>query len=88
MTNRPLIRKIIYIACIGILIIPLSFVSLPPSLDDQGNVSNKGGVLSQLREEYDLSQAKLSEIDPASETMKLASLGLRGVAGEHSLAAS
>ncbi len=33
-----------------------------------------------MREEYSLSQAKLAEIDPASETMKLASLGLRGVA--------
>jgi len=34
----------------------------------------------QVGDQYDLSQAKLMEIDPASETMKLASVGLRGVA--------
>ena len=80
MNNRLFYRKIIYIACIGGLIIPLSFISLPPTRNESGNVDNAGGVISQMREEYDLSQAKLAEIDPASETMKLASLGLRGVA--------
>jgi hypothetical protein len=76
--NRPLVRKIIYIACIGVLIIPLSMIALPPTRNEAGNTQS--GVISQLRDEYNLSQAKLSEIDPASETMKLASLGLRGVA--------
>ncbi len=78
MNNRPLVRKIIYIACIGVLIIPLSMIALPPTRNEAGNV--QGGVISQLRDKNNLSQAKLSEIDPASETMKLASLGLRGVA--------
>ena len=33
-----------------------------------------------MRASYGLSQAELGEIDPASETMKMATLGLRGVA--------
>ena len=39
-----------------------------------------GGKLAQLRDEYHLSQAQLGEIDPTSVTIKLATLGLRGVA--------
>ena len=78
--SKPFIRKIIYIAAIGLLLIPLSLVSRPEIRDGDGNIENAGGQLSKLRENYSLSQAKLAEIDPASETMKLASLGLRGVA--------
>ena len=37
-------------------------------------------MLAQLRTRYHLSQAQLGEIDPASVTIKLATLGLRGVA--------
>lgn len=78
--SNPFIRKIIYIACIGGLLIPLSLVSRPETRNADGDIKDAGGVLSMLREKNNLSQAKMSEIDPASETMKLASLGLRGVA--------
>ncbi len=80
MNNRPLIRKIIYIALIGVLIIPLSFIALPETRKADGTIKNAGGVMSRLRNEHELSQARLTEVDPASETMKLASLGLRGIA--------
>ena len=73
-------RKIVYIAVIGLLLIPLSLVSRPATRDGNNDIKDAGGQLSQLRDEYELSQAKMMEIDPASETMKLASLGLRGVA--------
>ena len=83
--NNTFARKIIYIALIGILLIPLSLISRPASRaalvggdDEAGNKSL--AKLAQLRDKYELSQAKMMEIDPASETMKLASLGLRGVA--------
>ncbi len=77
----PAVRKVIYLLLIVVLIIPLSFVALPVTRDASGKIKNEaGGKLSLLREKYSLSQAKLGEIDPASETMKLASLGLRGVA--------
>ena len=75
----PGVRKIIYIVLVALLIIPLSFLALPEIRKD-GRISNTGGVLSVLREKHDLSQVKLSEVDPASETMKLTSLGLRGIA--------
>jgi hypothetical protein len=77
---NPFIRKIIYIACIGGLLIPLSMVSRPETRDGDGEIQDAGGILSAMRDKNDLSQAKMSDIDPASETMKLASLGLRGVA--------
>ncbi len=78
--TNPFLRKIIYIACIGGLLIPLSMVSRPETRDATGEIQDAGGMLSSLRDQYNLSQAKMSDIDPASETMKLASLGLRGVA--------
>ena len=80
------VRKIIYLAIAGALLIPLSLVSRPAArgVNNDGAfdpaLGDPGGKLAQLRDEYDLSQAKLMEIDPASETMKLASVGLRGVA--------
>ena len=73
--NNSFVRKIVYIVIIACLLFPLSMISRP-------SVKNKseGGVLARLRTKHNLSQSELSEIDPASETMKLASLGLRGVA--------
>lgn len=78
--SKSFARKVLYIAIIGGLLIPLSLVSRPATRDKQNAVRDPGGVLSALRDEHELSQALLSEIDPGSETMKLASLGLRGVA--------
>ena len=75
MNNRSFTRKIIYIAIIASLLIPLSIVARPASV-----VPESGGLLANLREKFELSQGQMTEVDPASETMKLASLGLRGVA--------
>ena len=78
MTNRT--KKMIYVALIGALLIPLSMVSRPSTRSADNTIGDGGGVLSQIRHRRDLSSAKISEINPASETMKLASLGLRGLA--------
>lgn len=84
MRSSTFTRKIIYVVCIALLLIPLAMISRPDprTVTAQGLAStdDRGGKLAQLRDEFDLSQAKLMEIDPASETMKLASVGLRGVA--------
>lgn len=79
--NASFVRKVTYIAAIALLLLPLAALSQPAAVGPgkQGGGS-PGGKLSQLREDYGLAQARLGEIDPASETMKLASLGLRGVA--------
>ncbi len=74
------VRKRIYIVILGALLIPLSMVSRPSTRDSENSIKDSGGVLSQIRNQNNLSPAKLSEIDPGSETMKLASLGLRGIA--------
>ena len=53
---------------------PISQLGAPATLEDQG------GKLAQLRDEYELGQSNLGDIDPASETIRLATLGLRGIA--------
>lgn len=72
-------RKIIYISAIAVLLVPLSFISQPATVKKGGSATG-GGLLSRMRSQHRLSQAELSDIDPASETMKLATLGLRPVA--------
>lgn len=81
MNSKSFIRKIIYIALIGALLIPLSLVSRPATVKRPGqSAAPSAGRLAELREQFGLSQTRVSEIDPTSETMKLLSLGLRGVA--------
>jgi hypothetical protein len=81
MNSKSFIRKVIYIVLIGALLIPLSLVSRPATIGAGGDsAGQQGGKLAQLRESYGLSQTRVAEIDPTSETMKLLSLGLRGVA--------
>ena len=53
---------------------PIVWLSAPAT------TTRAGGKLAQLRKNYRLAQVNLGEIDPASETIKLATLGLRGVA--------
>ena len=72
--NITFVRKVIYIVAIALLLFPLFLLGQPATRD------SAGGVLARLREQYGLSQANLGEIDPASESMKLATLGLRGIA--------
>lgn len=76
----PFGRKMVYLAGIAVLLVVLSSLSQPSSIDPSGRGQNPGGKLSQLRDSYGLSQANLGEIDPASETMRLATLGMRGIA--------
>ncbi|MCA9238401.1 MAG: hypothetical protein KDA44_23170, partial [Planctomycetales bacterium] len=67
-------RKIAYLLVVVILLFPIAWLGRPAALDDLG------GKLAQLRTEYNLGQADLGQIDPASETIRLATLGLRGLA--------
>jgi hypothetical protein len=72
--RKTLFRKLIYGAMILVLFIPLSMMSQPATKE------SAGGVLAQERVEHNLSQAELGDIDPSSATMKLATMGLGGVA--------
>jgi len=71
-------RKVVYIGVIVLLLFPLFWIGQPATRTATG--SSPGGVLAQLRAHNNLSQAELGEIDPAGESIKLATLGLRGVA--------
>jgi len=83
--NASFIRKIAYGCAIVLLLFPIFLLGQPATSssgggDAQGSRGSGGGVLAQMRSRYGLSQAELGTIDPASETMKMATLGLRGVA--------
>ena len=78
--NASFVRKVIYLVAIAVLLLPIAALSQPATAGRGESERSSGGKLAQLRSEYRLSQAELGEIDPASETMKLATLGLRGVA--------
>ena len=78
--NTAFQRKVLYLAVIALLLLPLYMIGNPAKGDPNNPQSRPGGKLAQLRAEYDLSQAELGEIDPTSASMNLATLGLKGVA--------
>jgi len=67
-------RKIAYLVALAVLLFPISQLGAPSTLNDPG------GKLARLRTEHNLGEADLGEIDPASATIRLATLGLRGIA--------
>ncbi len=73
-------RKIIYLVGIAALLALLSFLGRPTTQRSQTSQGSPGGLLARAREAHGLSQTQLGEIDPTSETIKLATLGMRGVA--------
>ncbi len=73
-------RRLFYICAMVVLLVPLYFLGSPSVRNKDGSVNQPGGTLAQIRTAYDLGQGDLGEIDPASESMRLATLGLRGVA--------
>ena len=73
--NASFTRKISYLSAIAVLFLPLSLISAPAKSKEQG-----GGLLTQMRRKERLSQAQIGKIDPASASMSLATLGMRGVA--------
>lgn len=81
MTSRnSFVRKIIYLVAIAVLLMPLYRLSAPATSAVKGTPASPGGTLSQLRDKNHLSQAELGQVDPTSVTIKLATLGMRGVA--------
>ena len=78
--RRSFTRKVVYLVAIAVLLVPLFWLSQPATRDTKEAQGSPGGLLAQMREEHGLSQSQLGEIDPTSETIKLATLGLRGVA--------
>lgn len=78
--NKSFYRKVIYAAGIILLLFPIMLLGAPSSRGGKGKPDEAGGKLAQLRSEAKLGQADLGAIDPASETIRMATLGLRGMA--------
>jgi hypothetical protein len=75
-------RKVVYALLAAGLLLPISFLARPNRVNSDPNQAGtvSGGMISEMRSKHNLSQASLSQIDPTSEVMKLASLGLHGIA--------
>ena len=80
--RRSLVRKMVYLAAMVPLLLLLYALSQPASPESRSGRGSPGGLLVQLREKHGLSQAQIGQIDPASETIKLVTLGMRGVAAD------
>jgi len=80
MNQRPFIRKLVYLGILVVLLVPLSLLSMPARQGGPGETGSVGGVLARLRDEQKLGQANLGQIDATSETIKLATLGMRNIA--------
>ena len=78
--RRSFIRKICYALAILLLLFPLSWLGRPSTLDTPDAKGSPGGLLARQRKDAELDQVYLGKIDPTSETLKLATLGMRGIA--------
>ncbi|MGE0610352.1 MAG: IRE (iron responsive element), partial [Pirellulales bacterium] len=77
--RRSYVRKIVYLAVLVGLLVPMHFIGRPAARRAAGE-SVGSGYLARIREENKLTQSNLGEIDASSETMKLATLGLDNLA--------
>ncbi|GIX04734.1 MAG: hypothetical protein KatS3mg114_0603 [Planctomycetaceae bacterium] len=68
-------RKLMYLAGILLLLIPITQLGMPPDKNP-----NSGGSIARLRQQLDLGESDLGQLDPAGAAMNLALLGLRGIA--------
>jgi len=73
-------RKWIYGVLMIALVVVLLVLSRPATLGTKEIQGQTGGVLAQYRDSHGLSQTELGQIDPTSETIRLATLGMRGFA--------
>ena len=74
-------RKRLYLIGIAVLLIPVITLGRPADeVDKETRKPIGGGTLAQLRQEYELGDTSLGDVDPASSTMTLILLGFRGIA--------
>jgi hypothetical protein len=74
-------RKMAYGIAIIFLLGPIVYLGFPTRQSVGGETSSTDlGVLSRMRQKYDLGEATLGDVDPSSSAMNLVLLGLRGPA--------
>ncbi len=72
-------RKLVYLVAMLLLLAPIVVLGRPPAREESG-ARTTGGTLAKLRNDYDLGETSLGNVDPSSSTMNLVLLGFRGVA--------
>jgi hypothetical protein len=75
-------RKIAYLIAMGVMTLFLYILAKPAIPPRNGKPREPGGLLAENRQKNKLSETQLGEIDPTSETIRWATLGLRGVAAQ------
>jgi hypothetical protein len=80
--RKSFFRKLWYLAAIGFLLILLYILGRPATHGSKDAPGDPGGYLASLRAKYELSETQFGEVDPTSVTIKLATLGLRGLAAD------
>ncbi|MDR0609533.1 MAG: hypothetical protein LBG58_05440 [Planctomycetaceae bacterium] len=78
------IWKIVYLITLILVLVMLHRVGRPAKIIVQPGGGDTrldaGGILAQMRHQEGLTESQIGAIDPASNTIKLATFGLRGVA--------
>lgn len=69
-------RKLLYFVVIVVLTAPIIYLGAPSA----GEGRSTGGKLAQIRIQEELGESTLGQVDPASSTMNLVLLGMRGIA--------
>jgi hypothetical protein len=67
-------RKFVYMAVVVALFVPIIALGRP-----SGGMGRSGGYIAQQRLKEDLGEATLGDVDPASSSLSLVLLGMRGV---------
>ena len=68
-------RQLVYLAGILVLMVPITLLGRPASED-----GTNAGMIADKRNEYGLGETSFGKVDPASATMNLVLLGMRGLA--------
>jgi hypothetical protein len=68
-------RKFVYLGGILLLLIPVITLGMPAD-----GTPGSGGTVAKMRQELDLGESGLGDLDPSGSAMNLVLLGLRGVA--------
>jgi len=68
-------RKMLYAGVAVLLLVPIVILGGPA-----GQANGSGGVLAQLRDEYELGESSLGDVDPTGASVNLVLLGFRGIA--------
>ena len=72
-------RKIAYVVGMLVLLGPIVYLGMPAG----SATDDAGGKIAQQRAEYGLGEGTLGDVDPASASMNLMLLGLRGMAANY-----